>query len=654
MKALWTPTLLLALTGLALGACGDDPTTETDASTSNDVTFVGDVPTNSDTDPGDTTNPNAVRLLDFEQAFGDDQRPCKTQARCTISINFTEQRTLKVVYTEDGVAQGGRTVKFARENDPDNLGFVSTLQSVTEPNGVAQVITKAAPPSRVGQFVIKAYVEGENAPPPKYFDVVVSPKGQVNLTVVARYTGTRPVAAFQANLYRQNAQGSPNCDDMLNLYTNATASQSSPPNIGILQSAKFPEFDGLETDLKQKFTVLAYSLNGNEAIQAWGCDSTVEVEWGKAKTADIELKDRPPLYAGSYDVVSKFDFISAIPEPYRTYVNYVVDFFRSPTQTIVDIVCDVLGSDNSFCDLLYEDNGDPSVLAGFLTTVLDSLIDSLTRDTVFDTIFTVGGDVADILKEFEISATFNLKNEPNAEGVFADGDAHERWHTVKLKWTLGANCDTETEVGCGVQSFSTSAFQGSDPIEGDFKARVANFYDLTIDMHSLNLRYGSLISYFIEAFFIPLATGQPQVNTYAELLGFLVGGGVECVLEQNCVQSSGNTNCCCRNLADNSQGDDANGVVDGGIERTIEVACDTVLKTAPNALGGLIEGLELGTGEAFQLGTKSPCKLSDPNEDLIIDNLGSQAAPCLWNVRLQFGSTELFIDSKFYGKRAEQ
>lgn len=668
MKSLWTTTLVGLAGALALAACGDDTTASPADSTL--TTIFPDATTPSDTTTSPDANPAAVRTLEFEQAFGDDQKPCRQQPRCSIFISFTEQRTLKMVYSEDGVPTSGQTVKFAIENDNNNLGHLNTLSGVTDASGIAQVVAKANS-ANVGQFVVKAYVDGTNAPAAKYFDVVVTPKGQVPLTVVATYNGTRPVATYSVRLYRQNAQGSPGCQDLMDLYENGTANQARD-NVLLAQSAKFPEFDKLETDGKQKFTILAFSQNANQAVQAWGCDATQgEVEWGKSKTVQVELTDRPPQYKGAYDVVSKFDFVSAIPEPYRTYVNYVVEFFQDPTGTILKIACDLLTDPgqtlNSFCDMVFDEvNGNLQLtaLGGFVSDLLDAVIQGLLQDTVFSKIFQVGGDVADILKEFELRATFEFKKEPDASGKFADGDATENWHTVKVKWTLGANCDPDTEQGCGVRQFSMSAFQ-TQAINGTFKAQVANFYDLTIDMHPLNLRYGALINYFLEAFLIPLVFNNPTINSYEDLLGYLVGSGAACldagIDDATACPSNGsaNTNCCCNKFADGvgsiSGNTKNNGTVDSGTESAVAAACDVIIKTAPTFLRTTLQNLDLSSGDTFNIGTKQSCKMTDGNEDLIIDGFGTQSAPCLWNVVLKFGSsTQTTIDSKFWAKRSEE
>ncbi len=675
MNAIRTPAHIPALRGrlavgllsiAALAACGDDA-----KKTVSDVPETINSETTAETGP-DT--PAANRVLEFDQAFGDDNQACKTKPRCNIFLSFTEQRTLKMLYTEDGVAVSGQVVKFLIENDNNSIGFLSSLQTETGPDGLAQITTKAKQ-SVTGQFAVKVYIDGAPEIPVKYFDVSVSPKGQVPLTVVANYNGTRPVGDYSVNLYKQNAQGQPACQDIGKLMSDETANQSRDHILLAGGTAKFQQFDGLETDGTQKYTIFAFSKNSHYAIQAWVCDATQGVvEAGKSKTVHVTLVDRPPTYKGAYDVVSQFDFVSAIPEPYRTYVNYVVGFFKSPTETILRIACDLIprncanatdtsctsdgdcgGGDhcleNSFCDMMYDDaaHTQPSVLAGFVTDLLNAVIDGFANGSVFGTILSTGGDVADILKAFEMRATFTFRNEPDEFGKFAAGDANENWHTLKVKWTLGADCDPNTEVGCGVKQYSTNAFS-TQAITGDFSASVANYYDLTIDMHSLNLNYGALINFFLEKVLLPLVTSSESVDSYEALLGYLVGGGADCL-------SPGIDELdCCGRLADKAgSGTGANnGKVDGGVEGALNAACNTIIAAGPAFLRQKLASLGLGSGDAFTLGTKAPCKLSDNNGNLIVQTWGPQANPCIWDVRLKFTDTATTtLDSKFWGVRAE-
>jgi len=646
-------TALTALSMLALGvmACGDDTNGTTNPTP--DAIFPDVIGGDTLVTPTDTVNPAAVRRLDFEMAFGDDSVPCRGTSRCTISLSFTERRTLKVLYTEDGQPAAGQVVKFALENDADGVGYLNTLSSVTDETGIGQVETKPKE-GRVGQFVVKAYIDNSDLPA-LYFDVVVTPKGQVPLTVIGTYGGSRPVGNYNVRLYRQNAAGAPNCANLLDLYENGTASQARD-NVQLTQTAKFPQFDGLEQDGTQKYTILAFALNSTSAIQAWGCEDVEgQVEWGKARTVTVELVDRPPLYAGAYNITSRFDFVSAIPDPYRTWVQYVVGFFQSPAGTVLTLACDLLtgeGEDlNSICDLVFDQDAQGhltlSTVGGYVSDLIDSIIEGIAQGSVFGTIFQVGGDVADILKAFEINATLTFKNEPDATGAWTEAGTSENWHTVKVKWSLGANCDPATEVGCGTRQFSINTFQQT-AVTGSFTASVADTWNLTIDKHPLNLHYGALINYFLEAFLLPLVTGQPVVDTYEELLGFLIGGGTSCL-------EPGSALDCCGTFSDNSNiAGNGDGTISGATEGAINTACGVITTAGPKFLRDTLQGLDLQTGDVFTIGTKTACPLTDFNNDMVVDGVGSQAAPCMWDVTLDFGgNATTSFDAIFFGARAE-
>ncbi len=643
---------------LALGACGDDKVVRVDGEVTGDATFP-DAPT--DSTPHENVQP-LVRALEFKQAFGDDQQPCVGAPRCTIFLGYNEEKTLELSYTEDGLRVAGQPVMFALENDLDDLGDLNTFSSATNAEGIAAVKTHPQI-SVTGQYTVKAWVDNSTIPP-KYFDIQVSPKGVVALTVVGTYQGVGPVYTYGVKIYKQSAAGVPGCQDLSSLY--ARTADQLKEGLLITQSAKFTTFAGLEADRTQKYTVLAYSLNGVEAVQAWGCNASDGLlEWGKSKTVAVELIDRAPQYEGLYEVTNRFDLTSAIPEPYRTYVDYVLGFFRTPTGTILNIACDLLPRDdggqlNGFCDMVFDEvNGNLqlSTIGGFVADLLDAVIQSLLKETVFSSIFQVGGEVAEILQAFEITALFDFKKEPNADGVFAAGDTEETWTSVAFKWSLGANC-AATEEGCGVRSFPLNAFQTAT-VRGTFPASVANFFDLSIGKHSLNLRYGALIDFFLQAVLIPIIVNDPTVDSYDDLLGFLVGGGSECVGEQGR---------CCGIFADKVLGDEDGQYEpgsggDGADAAAVFAACSTIQSAAPGFLSQTLTNLDLSTGEGFMIGTDGPCRLRDSNSDMKIDLIGTPFeldTPtnqlCKWDVELKFSdSTSIKIDkANFWGHRIDR
>ncbi len=654
LRGAWLMRLLVTGTAmLGFVACGDDDTTKP-SDTSLDVNFDGiDVPdTIGDTSQPDA-NPNVVRVFDFKKAVGDDGKPCIAQPRCSVFLGYSEQLPLEMVYTEDGEPVLDKAVTFTVESDPNNLGKLNINSVVTDAAGVARV-TVSPRVNQVGQFAVKATLPGSDLPA-KTFDIVISPKGLVPLTVVGTYNGQRQVGSYSVRLYKQTTAGEPKCtgiDQGLDPDNNIALPTANYGRDNILrqQTAKFPEFLGLDTDGTQKYTILVFSRNTAGSVQAIGCDSdNGTVNKSESRTVPVEMLDRPPTYVGSYEIISRFDFVSAIPEPYRTYVGYVLGFFKSPTTTIIQVACDLMTSTdqqlNGFCDTLFEvgPNGQlqPSTLGSFIFDLADDIISAVLSDTVFATILTTGGDVADILTAFDIQATLSINKQPNAQGVWALGDVTEDWHSIKVKWTLGQNCDPATEVGCGVRVFSMNAFQ-QQAVTGSVPASVANEYELNVAQHPLNLRYGALINYFLEAFLLPLVTGEPIVDTYEELLGFLLGRGAQCLTPQ-----AGQPDCCQKF---------ANDIADSGsaTNNAVTAACRVIVDTAPDFLRSTLTNLDLSSGETFNIGTKQACLLRDSNDDLVVDQIGTQANPCQWNVVLKFSdNAQTTIDSIFWGARSE-
>ena len=255
----------------------DDVAMDTDGS----IDSVADEPTTPE-----VTTP-AVRLLEFNQAIGDDGRGCAALSRCTIFLAYNESRPLELRYTEDGEATSGQSVSFAIDSDANGLGAVDPQAASTDADGIATANVRPKQ-SITGGFVVKASVAGANIPA-RYFDVVVGSQGVVVLTVVGSYTGVQPVTHYNVNLYRQSVGAE--CGDMESLLADGTASVSRDAVlIGV--PAFFPDFESLEADGGQGYIVVAYARSLSGEVLAWACAAT-HVEWGISKTSRLELVDRP-------------------------------------------------------------------------------------------------------------------------------------------------------------------------------------------------------------------------------------------------------------------------------------------------------------------------------------------------------------------------
>ena len=650
-------SLAVAALWLALvGACGDqiqtvgyEPIDGASVDGASDATPAADL--------GPATDASVQQLLTFVQSHGDDQVSCQGTNHCSIVLSFSEVRTLNLLYTEDGVPVDFVKVKFALDNDDNAMGHLSTLSTTTQGGGIASVEVKANQP-QVGQFAVKAWVAHEGIAP-LYFDVLVVPKGQVPLTVIGTYDGLRPVTTYKVRLFPQDALGAPTCGDLEHLYENVTASWQSPAtNKG--QSVKKHDFDLIAPGESQLYTVLAFAEDTvHDTVLAWGCDDvTANVSHEMPTTVELPMLDVPPKYAGSYDVVTYFDFVSVLPPPADEAVYLVLDFFKSPVGGLLSLACTVgQGNLASLCDLIFQDPANPSVddlkipYGTLIVDILDALVSGLAQGTVFGDILNSGSDIADMLTGFEVHGTIVFKSEPDADGFWAEGEGVDTWDYATVKWSLNANCNPLTDEGCGKMNLSFASIQPDDPvIEGFFGGHVKNFTDLTIDLHPLNVQYGALINALVEKVFLPLvlgdgSDGNPAVDSYEDALYVLIGGGTDCL---NPAWQMENDLTCCEKFAEQVAGG-------GGSLNTVAVlenTCDALIEAGAFFLKLQIGSLTADTGEGFVIGTAEPCLLVDSDQDMVIDAMGGKSDPCLWEVQLGIGQVDATIDAIFWGARA--
>jgi len=150
----------------------------------------------------------------------------------------------------------------------------------------------------------------------------------------------------------------------------------------------------------------------------------------------------------------------------------------------------------------------------------------------------------------------------------------------------------------------------------------------------------------MEKFLLPIFTGEDVIDTYEELLGFLIGGGVECLTPSTGLD-------CCGVFSDGTIGN-KNNTLDSGTENAVNAACNAIVTAGPSFLRSTLVNLDLNTGDVFTIGTKAPCTLSDFNNDMIVDGIGSQSTPCQWDVTLDFGGgSSTNFAAIFFGARAE-
>ncbi|MCB9727299.1 MAG: hypothetical protein H6744_00635 [Deltaproteobacteria bacterium] len=654
-------SLLLALAfASGVTACGDQVTKVV----AGDVTTGSDVPL-SDIAPGDgvidTAGPDAIGpdvpagtgRLEFVQIKGDDGLSCEGTDHCKIKLSFAEERTVQVRYLENDSPVLGKNVRFEIQADPNGLGQLTSFSAPSNSDGIASVGVRSAQ-AVAGTFEVKVTVSDAGVAP-LFFTIEVSSKIQVPLTIIGEYNGVRPeVVTYKARIYRETGSAKPTCDDIEKLFGSTSDWESADHNLfPLVQSITKADFVDLQNDSPQKYTIIVYSTKANSnLVLAWGCDDeNGTVSFGQGTTVTIELLDRPPKYAGTYKVTSIFDLVSALPPPIDTIVDSLLELFKSPVGGALDLMCSFIGDVSvieDVCGFIFDDPTNPSTdeltsTGGIVVNILDALIKSLAKGSIFGDVLAVGGDISDMLTAFTVSGLITILQEPDADGVWVKGQLREEWSSVTVKWSLGQNCDPFTDTNCGKQEFGFGAIQSGSPVSAELTGFVDDFFDLTIDLHPLNVAYGSLLDYILQNVLLPLLAGDgsdggPVINSYELLLKSLVGG-------KDCLKP-GFPKTCCEAFSDSVIGGGAN------IGKTLIVsACDAFIQLGATTISDQLNNLGTDTGGAFQIGTMMPCKMIDPDQNLVIDGFGSPGQPCLWDVRLKVFGASTTIESMFWGAR---
>jgi len=279
---------------------------------------------------------------------------------------------------------------------------------------------------------------------------------------------------------------------------------------------------------------------------------------------------------------------------------------------------------------------------------MNNLLFNLIEDNVGADILFTGQDVADILTGLELTATYDIPEEPKADGLITKGTSE--WHSVTYRWTLGSDCDPLDDNQCK-QTINVQAFQGGT-ITSDWTGSVSYSATdenlLTIDPHGLDIKYGALLNYLIKNELLPRIAGDgsdglPKVDTYEELLKSLLAGK-QCLVDE--ADPTKDLTCCI------AFADSISGSTTGVTNEVTKAACEVAVPLVAQELENLLLGLDAETGEAFTLSTKTPCSCFDIDDNMTIDNWGKKDAPCQWKTELTISGSQLTVDNAFLAVEA--
>ena len=619
-----------------------------------------DIQYDMSSDPTSTDRPDQglcqeAKKLDFVLEVGDDDKPCKGQNICNIVLSYTEDRDLDLQLTQCGNPVSGAGITFEEQGDANGLGQLAAPLVYTGANGIGSnnvKNTKAA----TGQFQVKVCVDGAPEIECIYYNIAITPKGVVPLSVgFDDYKGAYPlIDVARVYLFKQGGNGKPTCDDLKidNLPTATVVSQS----VSISQTAQFPQLPNLETEKTQHYTVVGLAQAGNGPVQAHGCEDgstpgkPTKVEWGGKTYVELSLVDIPPKLVGSYDINNTFDLVSGLPPEVATVVYTITGFFENPGAQIMLLICQAGGTTlEDFCGFMFDDPNNPAI--NDLTTtgdvafqIINALLIGILESycpfddpTLCGKIYWTASDVTEILTKFQILSTFQFSEEPDATGYLPESACKEVWHTLRIRWTLGLDCPPADD-NCGWKNLSFNAIPGiEETVSANFEAHLIDNSKLDITEHTLNLKYGALVNFAIEKLLLPQVFGDgsdglPAVDSYEDLIGSLLAG-------KACLQ----TNDCCYVFAENLTNQTF-----GLTLNLVEGACEALMTVGATYLRDMLLGLD-AQPDNFTIGTATPCQLYDNNKDMNFDGFGKKTDPCVWDAKLVVGGATYNPDGTFWG-----
>lgn len=608
---------------------------------------------------------------------GDDGIPCLDQ--CTVYATQNSSRPIGVRFLADKKFPiENAMVQFAIK-DPTLTD--ATILSGTVPTDIdGRATTNIKAGMQTGFFaVVVSVIDRPDVEPIEYI-ISIQSKVKGPPTITVHYQGATSMAAFGTVNVRlvQQVAGEPACKNLDLFDVN-----NLPPAVSTSPSLKFDKQWSVSSAYVGQlpadgssvaYTVVALgwklgtsSMGGNPSIG--GCVDTGFTVHINKSTKGIEgdsvlvnVRDIPLRLKGIYDQTTFIDLLTLLPPTVEKFVKIILNIVSDPVAGLLATVCQLTnGNLQSICAAIFADpaNPDPDQVTGvggIVVTFLKNIIYALLPPQVLQVINSTK-DLKQILENFTINGTIEINAEPDATGYLSSNYTKQTWASITYKWSLGQSCPA-SDPNCGKKTINFDQFQ-NDAVTGTFDL-WRNFLpnsqvpDGTIKFakHALNVKWGALINFILEKQLLPLVTYDPKdptaptIDSYEKLIKWLLGGSKKCLIKDTCCA------------------DFVNGITGAGAglaSNLLTGVCDAATTLGSAFLEGYLNSLDgvsgnPATGQGLILGTDK-CPILDPNDDNIVDNLGSPDTTstvnqCQWDMTLGIGGgTPKAIKARFFAIR---
>lgn len=477
----------------------------------------------TEADAGDP--PDTTRVLTF-----DGTSPVTVYYRIARDLRF-------LLKNGEGAPVANEQIQFSLTG---NAGAINTMTAVTDGQGAATVRFTAGAAQASGAITATA----EYATPVTVL-INVQEDPAAGLIVDVRSNTRLTTASADALIYIGTQAQVPTC---------AALRVASPLPTATL-SATFNTIPNTRTFANQtsglRVTVFATGRGQNGRTIAQGCTEGVVLVGATNTRVIVTLEQNPTDLDGDYDVLMQFDLGTALPSPYDTTVNLVTDILSDPAgwavyQTLGAIddqsgfttflnctvaVCGAARANSSPPDraTFREVSANPNVFNVWRearTLVRNFLVDLLGNG--FITVETVGGDIDQLIRRFEVGAQFSLTTTTSASRVSIE----ESWKAIVFTWSLSC---PQGDTGCARRPIELSGanahlapaaaiYGGSithaprtTPAPGETER-----FRIEPDEHPINIRYGAIILLALNQVVFPNLPGNIAGNNLTQVVQNIV------------------------------------------------------------------------------------------------------------------------------------
>ncbi len=586
---------------------------------------------------------------------------------CKLNLPQNSVRKIYAQYLVDGKPKADVLVRFGLIDPQNTKAEILIENSITDENGVAVSELKAG--GSPGTIDIAAVVPADEAAGAKIFKVHVISKAKGPLQIRLHYLGSNnplELAHIKARLTRQVIDGEPACKDVDLGDTLPKAQWESPGNlqwdkpwtITYPSFAKWVEKEvGINGGKPLTFTVIGVAAKSNiGAVRAAGCiDTGATITWNPGTQAlegsdvTVIVKDLPPRLKGTYDMVTRLDLLSILPDTVEFVFKAIFDIITDPIAGTLSLTCKLgNGKLDSFCGLIFEDVKKPDInnlkqpFGALIVKFLDAILYSFLPDSVKSGL-NAGADLGKILTDLEMGGIIDLKQEPDNTGFLSKDYTKDEWQSVTYKWSLGQACNPK-DPNCGKKTFSFIAFQ-QDAIVGHFDLwRDTPKSEIKIGEHGLGIKWGALLNYIIQKQLLPAITADPKdpaapvVDSYAKLIKSLLAGKA-CLIKDTCCADFGKGLAAQQSLVGAS---------------FLEGTCELIVTLGAGLIESQLVALDTDTTKGNTMTIKTDaCAIFDDNQDMIIDSIGKSTYPCDWNMQVKIGGKPQQVKATFFATRQE-